>query len=227
MGTSGTGIFADDGACDVRDEFIACLAAGDDPAESTLQMVRRHGDTIDDPDDGPVFWLALAATQWKYGCLGDDVRTRAIDVIDSGADVAKWSGAAAKRRQKTLDALRDRWMSPQPRLRRPRRRALPVIPSIRVPSPDGTACAVAYALGKSDHPEAPRMQVYLDVYANGAWGGGHVALADCEYDAVSLTWIAADTLQIGHPALAVLADARSEFYLSGRVVSIVYKAGDR
>jgi hypothetical protein len=227
MGTSGTGLFADDCACDVRDEFIACLGAGDDPAEAALEMVRRRGDMIDDPDDGPVFWLALAATQWEYGCLGDDVRARAVEVIDSGVDLARWTGAAAKRRQKTLAALRDQLMSPQPRLRRPRRRVSPVIPSMRLPSPDGTACAVAYELGKSDHPEAPRMQVLLEAYCNGSWGGGHVAVADCRYDEVSFAWLAADTLQIGHPASAVLGDARSEFYLAGRVFKIVYKAGDR
>jgi hypothetical protein len=227
MGTSGTGLFADDCACDVRDELVACLGAGDDPAEAAREMIRRRGDMIDDPDDGPVFWLALAATQWKYGCLDDDVRARAVDVIDSGIDLARWTGAAAKRRQKTLDALRAQLMSPQPRFRRPRRRALPVIPSIRVPSPDGTACAEAYELGKSHHSEAPRMQVLMEMYSNGLWGGGHVAVADCRYDDVSLTWLAADTLQIGHPASVNLGDAKVEFYLSGRVIHIVYKVDER
>jgi hypothetical protein len=220
-------LFADDGACDVRDEFIACLGAGDDPADIAREMIRRHGDMIADPDDGPVFWLALAATQWTYGCLGGDVRARAIKVIDSGIDLARWSGAAAARRQKVLEALREQLTSPQPPLRRPRRKALPVIPSMRLPSPDGSACAVAYELGKSDHPEASRMQVLLEAHSNGSWGGGHVAAADCEYDEVSFTWLAADTLQIGHPAAAVLRDAKSEFYLAGRVFRIVYRAADR
>ena len=34
-------------------------------------------------------------------------------------------------------------------------------------APDGSACAVAYELGKSDHPEANRMEVLLQAHVNG------------------------------------------------------------
>jgi hypothetical protein len=71
------------------------------------------------------------------------------------------------------------------------------------------------------------MQVLMEMYSNGSWGGGHVAVADCRYDDVSLTWLAVDTLQIGHPASVDLGNAKAEFYLSGRVIHIVYKVDER
>jgi hypothetical protein len=225
VGTSGTGLFADDVACDVREEFVERLRWGDDPMAATQAMLRSHLHLIDDVDDGPVFWLALAATQWKYGCLADDVRARAVTVIDSGADLARWSGAAASRRQAVLAALREQLHAAQPPLRRPRRRRpLPAIPSVRVASPDGTAVAVASQLD-GHGPDGPRTQVTLDVIRDGEWsGGGHVALLDCEYDEVALGWIAAETLQIGHPASASLINASASFYYAGRMIAIAYRA---
>lgn len=224
MGTSGTALFADDVACDVRDAVVEFLRAGGDPAASTLQAIRQHGELIDDEDDGPVFWLALAATQWKYGCLDDAVRARAIAVIDGGADAARWTGAAAQRRQTVLDALRAQLTSPQPRLRRPRRRAEIVVPSVEAPSPDGTALAVAYELRRPDHPDGPRMQVILNMVSNGSWGGGNVTVEDCDYRDVVLTWIDADTLQVGYPAPVVPHSPATTLFYCGRVINIVHKA---
>ena len=43
-----------------------------------------------DEDEACVFWLALAATQSKLGRLIDLVRDRAIEIIDSGADLRRW-----------------------------------------------------------------------------------------------------------------------------------------
>lgn len=226
MGTSGAALFADDSACDVRDEFIERLRAGQDAAEATRAIVQCHGELLADVDEGPVFWLALAATQWKYGCLVDEVRARAIEVIDSGADLARWTGAAAARRRTVLDGLREQLHSPQPKYRRPRRRPQIVIPSVTVPSPDGRASAVAYALNAHPGPAEPRTQVYVEMSSNGSRGGGHVALADCRYDEIALVWLDPDTLQVGHPASAVLSNAHSTFYYCGRLIAIQYKVVD-
>jgi hypothetical protein len=224
MGTSGTALFADDVACDVRDEFVERLRSGADPAAATQAMLQGFADIIADVDDGPVFWLALAATQWKYGCLADDVRTRAVEVIDGGVDLARWSGAAASRRKAVLEALREQLGAVQPPLRKPRRKRQLVIPSVRVASPDGTAVAVAYALDTGHYTTGPRTQVYVEMLSNGSRGGGHVALADCGYDEISLDWIAVDTVRIGHPASATLSAASPTSYYYGRVINIAYKA---
>ena len=76
MGTAGTALFSDDVACDVRDEFAQMLSAGVGEKVATRVLVHSRAAAIDDVDDGPVFWLALAATQWKYGCLSKQVQAK-------------------------------------------------------------------------------------------------------------------------------------------------------
>ncbi len=90
MGSWGTAIFSDDVACDVRDSYKAILAKGIDEPESTGQMIRDYEEILRDSEDGPIFWLALASIQWQYGRLGDEVRKKALDIIDKGTDLKRW-----------------------------------------------------------------------------------------------------------------------------------------
>lgn len=224
MGTSGVALFADDTACDVRDEFIDLLASGMESGEATKALTEGWAAEIADVDDGPVFWLALAATQWKYGCLQAKVQSRAIDVIDRGVDLARWQGAAdQKRRQAVLLALREQLLSPQPKRRRPRRRKPIHVPSVRVPSPDGRAAAKAFALGPSPWPGAPRMQVMVEFNMPDGPGGGGVFTADCEWDQVRLSWLDAATLRIEHPASAKISTRKDAARYRTETVRIEYK----
>ncbi len=81
MGAWGIGLFSDDLACDVRDEFTALIGEGLSAGEATAALVENYRTAIGDPDEGPVFWLALALTQWKIGRLQDEVRDRALSII--------------------------------------------------------------------------------------------------------------------------------------------------
>src|SRR5687768_1771978 len=60
------------------------------------------GDSLKDPDVTPVFWLALAATQWKLGRLSEHVRQMALSIIADSSDVLRWRDdpklAASRRR---------------------------------------------------------------------------------------------------------------------------------
>jgi hypothetical protein len=116
MGTWSAAIFADDVACDVRDQYLALLAEGLDGAESSRRLESEWGDADSDPDEGPVFWIALAAVQWEYGRLQPHVAKRALAIIDRGDDLQRWQGAPglAKRRS-ALQALRRKLESPQPK----------------------------------------------------------------------------------------------------------------
>jgi hypothetical protein len=224
-GNCGRRLFDDDTACDVRDDFVHLLATAGDPAMATRSLIETWAAAIEDVDEGPVFWLALAATQWKYGCLSADVRSQALDVIDGGSDLARWQGSAhRKRRDTVLRELRERLLSPQPPPRRPRRRKRIEIPSVRVPSPDGRAAAVAFQLGPSPVPGAPRMQVMVEFEMPDGPGGGGVFVADCAWDQVRLSWVDANTLQIEHPASARVADRKEEAFFRGRIIKIRYRA---
>ena len=65
MGASGVGLFHDDVAADVRREFLDLLASGSSDAKVFRTIVGEWKEAIADSDDGPVYWLALAATHWE------------------------------------------------------------------------------------------------------------------------------------------------------------------
>jgi hypothetical protein len=120
MGTWGTAIFSDDTACDVRDEWRDLVGDGNSGTEATDRLLSQWKGPLSDPYEAPVFWLALAATQWKCGRLEDRVKTKAIAVIDNGGDLARWGDNAKdrKRRERVLLKLRAQLLSPQPPQRR-------------------------------------------------------------------------------------------------------------
>jgi hypothetical protein len=116
MGAWGTAVFSDDTACDVRDRYIDLMGAGLSGPEATRRLIHEWAESLDDPDEGPVFWLALAATQWKKGRLEPDVLREALGIIDNGTDLARWKGNSRdyRKRQAALERLRAQLISPQP-----------------------------------------------------------------------------------------------------------------
>jgi hypothetical protein len=120
MGTWGTAIFSDDTACDVRDEFRDLIEEGLSTEHATDKLLTQYASSLDDADDGPPFWLGLALTQWKCGRLLERVKERALHIIDTGADLKRWSGDA--KRRVVLEKTRAQLLSPQPRPTRIRKR---------------------------------------------------------------------------------------------------------
>lgn len=223
MGTSSTALFSDDTACDVRDDFIQRLSSGLTAPAATKSIIQSWAAEINDADEGPVFWLALAATQWKYGCLEHEVQTNAIEIIDRGLDLQRWEGAAQARRRTVLSLLKEKLLSPQPAPRRPPKRKPVVVPSIKLLSQDERALATAYELERSQQPNAPRMQVLIEMVASGSRGGGGVFVADCAFTDVSLLWLDPETLQISYPASAVVSDQKPSLFYYGRTIRITYE----
>lgn len=223
MGTTSTSLFSDDVACDVRNDFVDLLARYNDSARATAALLQSSSSTINDVDDGPVFWLALAATQWTYGCLTSEVKASAIDVIDNGADLKRWSGASVVRRSAVLLALKEKLLAPQPAPRRPRRRKAVAVPSVKLLSPDGRGLATAFELAPSSVLGAPRMQVLVELLVDDARGGGGVFVADCGYDEVALHWLDVDALQIRYPSPAAVSSKSTSLFFCGRTIRIEYE----
>jgi hypothetical protein len=127
MGIFGTGIFENDDACDVRDEYRQQIEDGVEDAEATRSTLAKFRGYFDDPESGPVCILALAVTQSKIGRLDPDIRSRALAAIDSGAELAIWEREDPKslpKRRAVLEKARVQLTGPQPvrkRLRRPRK----------------------------------------------------------------------------------------------------------
>ena len=85
--------------------------------QATEILLGEYREILDDPDAGPVFWLALAATQWRCGRLESGVLAQAIEVIDTGAGLDIWREAHPQLFQKrlaVLRGLRKTLLSPQP-----------------------------------------------------------------------------------------------------------------
>jgi len=82
MAASGVGLFQDDVAADVRGECLDLLASGASDAAAFRTMVREWKELLADRDDGPVFWLALAATEWEYGRLHSRAKVEADALCD-------------------------------------------------------------------------------------------------------------------------------------------------
>jgi hypothetical protein len=125
MGTWGTGIFDDDTTCDVRIQYRMAIRAGVPGPQATQEILRDYTSGPDPFDHHGRVWLGLAATQSQLGRLEPRVKARALEIIDSGTDLAAWGEADAatrRRRRAVLGRLRRRLLGPQPppvQLKRP------------------------------------------------------------------------------------------------------------
>lgn len=115
MGTWGTALFSDDLAADLRDEFRDLIGEGLTTEAAVNRLQTEHKSSLRDPDEEPVFWLALADTGWRLGRLDDKVLENTLRVIDSGQDLARWEDAADRRkREHVLAKLRTKLQSTPP-----------------------------------------------------------------------------------------------------------------
>ncbi len=132
MGAWGPGIFSDDLACDVRDEFRDLIGDGLTSEEAAERIFSAYPSLADDPDEGAVVLVALAVTEWKIGRLLDAVRDQAVEVIDKGADLHRWidNTGLLQRREQALARAKAQLLSPQPspvRIRKPQRSSTPFV----------------------------------------------------------------------------------------------------
>ncbi len=117
MGAWGPGLYQDDVTCDIKDDYVDRLKAGYTNIEATKETIDRNMDFIQDEDEGPLFWFALADTQWKYGRLLEEVKEEAIKHIKSGKNLEIWkqeNEKQYKKRKMILEELEERLNSPQP-----------------------------------------------------------------------------------------------------------------
>jgi hypothetical protein len=219
MGTSGTAIFSDDTAADVRHDFVDLLRHGMQADEALTTLMRDWSSAIADADDGPVFWLAVAATASGYGCLTDDIKQRALAVIDDGADLSRWSGKQLDKRRAVLAELKGKLLGSQPKPRRPRKlKRVEPPPSHEVQAPDGRGKAVAFSM-----PDATFMQVYVEREVSGSRGGGGVFMASCAFDDVELAWLPGPVLLVTYPRGVTVHSQSSQNFYFGEVIPIVYQ----
>jgi len=122
IGEWGIAIFSDDLACDVRDDYKYFLGEGYDNDKAIEKLIHDYSEMLDDPEDGTIFWLALAATQWKLGRLREDIKVKALEIIENGVDLKRWEQTNDKKliekRKVVLEKLKEQLNTPQCPLKR-------------------------------------------------------------------------------------------------------------
>ncbi len=115
MGTWGVGIFSDDLAADLRGDFRDLIGEGMTPGQAVDKLLSEYASSVHDDEEMPVFWLALAASQWQLGRLEGRTRENAIRLIESGQDLVRWERPKDReKRAALLSQLRERLLSPPP-----------------------------------------------------------------------------------------------------------------
>ncbi len=113
MGAWGVKLYQDDVACDLKEEYIDALKRGISNEEITEKLINEY---VGDIDDEPIFWFALADTQWNYGRLLDNVKEQALKHISNGVNLERWeeNPELYEKRKKVLEELKEKLNAPQP-----------------------------------------------------------------------------------------------------------------
>ena len=116
MGTWGVGLYENDDAQDLRDDFKEVVRAPWD-GDRLLQWALEEFPATSDVQ------LALADLFWLYGIEHAHVRDGAIRLVTSGADLEEkrslgMSDRDLRRRARILEQLVEKWSAPNPKPRR-------------------------------------------------------------------------------------------------------------
>lgn len=117
MGTWGPGLYQNDVSEDIRGDFIDKCKRGHTIEEATEIFIKEYAEELNDDDDAPNFWLALADVQWKYGKLLPKVKENALYHIENelkNETYNEFDKSDAKKRKKVLEDLREKFNSPMP-----------------------------------------------------------------------------------------------------------------
>lgn len=117
MGTWGPGLYQDDVAEDVKDYYKDQLHRGKTGEELTQELIEEYRENLFDIDDAPVFWFALADTQWNLGRLESLVKEKALYYLDEGSNLERWKNENSKlfeKRKAVLEKLKEKLLSEQP-----------------------------------------------------------------------------------------------------------------
>lgn len=123
MGAWGSGIRQDDFVMDVIGDFEEQLKAGKSIADASKALKKEHAEEMQDDDDGPLFWIALADAQWTYGELDPEVLKRVQEDFESDRGLERWDegrDGRAKRRA-VLAKFIAKISSPKERPKKPRK----------------------------------------------------------------------------------------------------------
>lgn len=120
MGAWGTSLYANDTTSDIRADYLDKLKRGKTNEEATQELMDENRDIMGDIEEEPLFWFALADTQWNYGRLIPKVKEKALYFLAQDAELQRWQDSEQKWMawKKTLNTLKEKLESPQPDTKR-------------------------------------------------------------------------------------------------------------
>ena len=123
MGAWGAGLYENDTALDVKDEFEKLFNDGKGVQEITDGLTAEFESIMDCADEAPLFWLALADTQWKFGVLLPDVKENALRWIDELKSQTADTLDGTKQKN-ALENLQAKLLSPLPPVKKPKKKRI-------------------------------------------------------------------------------------------------------
>lgn len=115
MGTWNCSINGNDTAQDLISDYRAAFYYND--VDVALQKIFDYVNSYLDEDEMPDFIYSLADFMWKKGILTDEIKNKAIEMIDSNNGMEIWEESGKKiydKRQKVLKDFKEKLLSPQP-----------------------------------------------------------------------------------------------------------------
>lgn len=125
MGAWGVKLNQNDFAEDIRTQYKDKLSEGISNEVATNELIADYEGILDDIDDGSNFWFILADQQWKLGRLLPIVKEQALLWIEKGGDLELWyaeSQELGDARKKVLEDLKVQISSPQPEVKKYRKK---------------------------------------------------------------------------------------------------------
>lgn len=114
MGTWGTGIFQNDIADDVKTDYFNKLKMGKSDEDALSEIISENSDFLHDSEDSLDFWFALASLMFDYGRLNEEVKCKAISLLESEKDSERWTEKENKKRKIELEKLKTKMYSEIP-----------------------------------------------------------------------------------------------------------------
>jgi len=174
MGAWGSGLYSNDTTCDVRDTYKEYLEKQCSNQEAYEKILDGFHEYMGIQDEEPLFWYALAETQWKVGRLMPEVKAKALEWIERGGGMTLWeeskSGSAGWK--KTLEKLRSTLESEQPKERKFRR---PVVLNKNLWNV-GDVYAYQFYTEKSQQNGTCGKYMLIQKIGEGKWFGGEILM---------------------------------------------------
>ncbi|WHY82433.1 MarR family transcriptional regulator [Siminovitchia fortis] len=126
MGAWGTGLWEDDLSCDIQDEWNDLLDEGASTKSATKTILDTWLNEFQDYDDEEqaladlsILYISLAALQMRHRALERNIKEKALEYLEKGADLSLWEDADetdVEDRKMVLDEFKKKLMATEPHL---------------------------------------------------------------------------------------------------------------